>query len=95
VTANVESARPRGRVELEVWVRRGCALVVAVVAANSSFEHQRGFALRGGADPTTAMRWPLSAAGDEGADLDILIRPQRSPPAPPLQRDIKNSAGAR
>lgn len=27
------AGRPRGRVDLEVWVRRGCTLIVAVVAA--------------------------------------------------------------
>jgi len=41
-------------VDLEMWVRRGCALIVAAVAAYSSYEHQRGFALEGGADPVNA-----------------------------------------
>jgi hypothetical protein len=50
-------------VDLDMWVRRGCALVVAAVAAYSSFEHQRGFALRGGADSTNAVLWPLSVDG--------------------------------
>ena len=44
-------------------MRPGCALMVAAVAAYASFEHQRAFALRGGADPTNAMLWPLSVDG--------------------------------
>lgn len=46
-----------------MWVRRGCTLIVAAVAAYSSYEHQRGFALHAGADPTNAMLWPLSVDG--------------------------------
>lgn len=49
--------------DLEVWVRRGCALVVAAVAAYGSYQHQREFALRGGADATSAALWPLSVDG--------------------------------
>ncbi|HWC80658.1 MAG TPA: DUF2637 domain-containing protein, partial [Pseudonocardiaceae bacterium] len=48
---------------MEVWVRRGCTVVVAVVAAYASYQHQREFALRGGADPTSAGLWPLSVDG--------------------------------
>jgi hypothetical protein len=48
---------------LELWVRRGCAVVVAAVAAYASYEHQRVFALRGGADPAGASLWPLSVDG--------------------------------
>lgn len=44
----------------DAWTRRACALVVAGVAAYASYEHQRAFALRGGADPTSASLWPLS-----------------------------------
>ena len=47
----------------EVWVRRGCGLIVVAVAAYSSYEHQRGFALHGGADATNAALWPLSVDG--------------------------------
>ena len=46
-----------------MWVRRGCALIVAAVAAYASYEHQRAFALRGGADATSAALWPLSVDG--------------------------------
>jgi hypothetical protein len=47
----------------DVWVRRGCALVVAAVAAYSSYAHQRHFALVGGADQVSAALWPLSVDG--------------------------------
>src|SRR5215470_19222241 len=47
----------------DVWVRRGCALVVAAVAAYSSYAHQRHFALAGGADQVSAALWPLSVDG--------------------------------
>jgi hypothetical protein len=47
----------------DTWVRRGCALVVAGVAAYSSYAHQRHFALVGGADPVSAALWPLSVDG--------------------------------
>jgi Protein of unknown function (DUF2637) len=46
-----------------VWVRRGCALVVAAVAAYSSYAHQRHFALAGGVDQVSAALWPLSVDG--------------------------------
>lgn len=46
-----------------LWVRRGCALLVAVVAAYASYEHQRRFALVGGADAVSAVLWPLSVDG--------------------------------
>jgi hypothetical protein len=47
----------------DVWVRRGCALLVAAVAAYSSYAHQRHFALAGGADQVSAALWPLSVDG--------------------------------
>ncbi|NJP48231.1 DUF2637 domain-containing protein [Actinacidiphila epipremni] len=47
----------------EQWLRRACAIVVAAVAAYASYEHQRTFALRGGADPAGASLWPLSVDG--------------------------------
>lgn len=58
-----EPGQPRRRVDWELCVRRCCALVVAGVAAFASFEHQRGFALRGGADPLNAWLWPFSVDG--------------------------------
>ncbi|WP_308298968.1 DUF2637 domain-containing protein [Streptomyces sp. GESEQ-35] len=50
-------------VGFEVWVRRGCALVVASVAGYASYVHQRAFALQGGADAVSATLWPLSVDG--------------------------------
>lgn len=38
--------------------------IVAVVAAYSSYEHQRGFALRFGADSTSVALWRFDAVGD-------------------------------
>jgi hypothetical protein len=63
MTASTEPVQRRDRADLETWVRRGCTLIVAAVAAYSSYEHQRGFALRFGADATNAMLWPLSVDG--------------------------------
>lgn len=48
---------------LDVWSRRAAALVVAAVAAYASYEHQYSFAVRGGADGSTASLWPLSVDG--------------------------------
>ncbi len=48
---------------VDLWVRRICAVVVAVVAAYASYVHQRDFALQGGADETSAALWPLSVDG--------------------------------
>jgi hypothetical protein len=45
------------------WTRRLGALAVAAVAAYASYQHQRDFALAGGADLTTARLWPLSVDG--------------------------------
>lgn len=63
MTAAIEPAGARRRADFEVWVRRGCALVVAGVAAYASYEHQREFALDGGSDAVTAALWPLSVDG--------------------------------
>jgi hypothetical protein len=48
---------------LDLWVRRCSALLVAAVAAYSSYEHQRRFAATGGAEATAAGLWPLSVDG--------------------------------
>jgi hypothetical protein len=48
---------------VDVWVRRCGTLMVAGVAAYSSYEHQRHFAAVGGADPAGAKLWPLSVDG--------------------------------
>jgi len=47
----------------DLCVRRGAALLVAGVAAYSSYQHQRLFAAAGGTDPTGARLWPLSVDG--------------------------------
>lgn len=49
--------------DLDAWLRGGCALIVAGVAAYASYVHQRTFALQGGADPVSASLWPLSVDG--------------------------------
>lgn len=46
--------------DLDAWLRCGCAQVVAGVAAYASYVHQRDFALQGGADEVSASLWPLS-----------------------------------
>jgi hypothetical protein len=48
---------------VDLWLRRCSALLVAGVAAYSSYEHQRRFAAIGGAEATTARLWPLSVDG--------------------------------
>jgi hypothetical protein len=53
----------RGSPDLDAWLRCGCALVVAGVAAYASYVHQREFALQGGADEVSASLWPLSVDG--------------------------------
>jgi len=63
MTQGIESDGRRGTRAVDEWVRRGCTLVVAAVAAYSSYEHQREFALRGGADAISATLWPLSVDG--------------------------------
>ena len=57
------TATTRSRTIGDRWVRRGCALLVAAVAAYSSYAHQRDFALTGGADHISASLWPLSVDG--------------------------------
>jgi len=53
----------RERPSVDLWVRRVSALVVAGVAAYASYEHQRRFALAGGADQAGARLWPASVDG--------------------------------
>lgn len=48
---------------LDLWSRRLATLAVAGVAAYASYQHQRDFALTGGADLTTARLWPFSVDG--------------------------------
>jgi hypothetical protein len=44
-------------------MRRVATMAVAGVAAYASYQHQRDFALAGGADLTTARLWPFSVDG--------------------------------
>jgi hypothetical protein len=60
---NQQTTEPGRQPPGDMWVRRGCALVVAAVAAYSSYAHQRHFALVGGADQISAALWPLSVDG--------------------------------
>jgi hypothetical protein len=60
----------------DVWLRRACAIVVAAVAAYASYEHQRTFALDGGADPAGASLWPLSVDGLLVLATIGLLKPQ-------------------
>ncbi|WP_372448327.1 DUF2637 domain-containing protein [Kibdelosporangium banguiense] len=48
---------------MDTLLRRICALLVAAVAAYASYQHQRAFALEGGADAVSAALWPLSVDG--------------------------------
>ncbi|WP_235096975.1 DUF2637 domain-containing protein [Amycolatopsis decaplanina] len=44
-------------------IQSGCTVLVALVAAYASYRHGRDFALRFGADHTTAAIWPLIVDG--------------------------------
>jgi uncharacterized protein DUF2637 len=46
-----------------LWVQCACTLLVALGAAYASYRHGQRFALRFGADPTTAAIWPLIVDG--------------------------------
>ncbi|WP_370935151.1 DUF2637 domain-containing protein [Amycolatopsis sp. cg13] len=54
-----------GRVapNLALWIQCGCTGLVAVGAAYASYRHGREFALRFGADSSTASIWPLLVDG--------------------------------
>lgn len=63
----VDGSRGRAGVSrsplVDLWVRRCGTLMVAGVAAYSSYEHQRQFAAAAGADATGGKLWPLSVDG--------------------------------
>jgi hypothetical protein len=46
-----------------LWVQCACTALVALGAAYASYRHGREFALRFGADETTAAIWPLIVDG--------------------------------
>jgi hypothetical protein len=54
--------RPQ-RWQLSLVVQCLCTALVALGAAYASYRHGRTFALRFGADPTTAAIWPLIVDG--------------------------------
>lgn len=59
MTANAgRASRDRG-----LWVQCACTLLVAAGAAYASYRHGQAFALRFGADATTAAIWPLIVDG--------------------------------
>jgi hypothetical protein len=53
----------RGSTDRGLWVQCACTLLVALGAAYASYRHGQTFALRFGADPTTAAIWPLIVDG--------------------------------
>jgi hypothetical protein len=53
----------RGPGDRGLWVQCACTLLVALGAAYASYRHGQRFALRFGADPTTAAIWPLIVDG--------------------------------
>lgn len=63
VSQYTETLAPVSASRTDLWARRVAAGLVAAVAAYGSYEHQRTFALRGGADITSAELWPLSVDG--------------------------------
>jgi hypothetical protein len=59
MTATAIPARP----DRTLWVQCACTALVALGAAYASYRHGQDFALRFGADPTTAAIWPLIVDG--------------------------------
>ena len=59
--AEAEHRTDRG--DRALWVQCGCVALVALGAAYTSYRHGRDFALRFGADETTATIWPLVVDG--------------------------------
>ena len=57
------STRPTGRPDGSLQLQAACTVLVAVGAAYVSYRHGRDFALRFGADATTATLWPLIVDG--------------------------------
>ncbi|MBV9447526.1 MAG: DUF2637 domain-containing protein [Streptosporangiaceae bacterium] len=53
----------QGRRDRALWVQCACTALVALGAAYASYRHGREFALRYGADHTTAAIWPLIVDG--------------------------------
>ncbi|MFJ8911133.1 DUF2637 domain-containing protein [Amycolatopsis sp. NPDC102389] len=53
----------QGRRDRALWVQGTCTVLVATGAAYVSYRHGREFALRHGADASTASMWPLIVDG--------------------------------
>ncbi|ONF74404.1 DUF2637 domain-containing protein [Amycolatopsis keratiniphila] len=51
------------RQDLALWIQCGCTALVALGATYASYVHGRQFAVRFGADTTTASIWPLIVDG--------------------------------
>jgi hypothetical protein len=62
VVPDERGATPARR-DRALWVQCACTALVALGAAYASYRHGREFALRFGADPTTAAIWPLIVDG--------------------------------
>jgi hypothetical protein len=59
----MRSPAPPARRDRALWVQCACTALVALGAAYASYRHGREFALRFGADHTTAAIWPLIVDG--------------------------------
>lgn len=53
----------RGGTDRGLWLQGTCTFLVALGAAYASYRHGQAFALRYGADATTAAVWPLIVDG--------------------------------
>lgn len=59
----MSNQRSSSRRDPALWLQCACTLLVALGAAYVSYRHGKAFALRFGADPTTAAIWPLIVDG--------------------------------
>ncbi|MBN9742730.1 hypothetical protein DMP23_16735 [Amycolatopsis sp. A1MSW2902] len=59
----MRESRGKAAPNLALWVQCGCTGLVAVGAAYASYRHGREFAVRFGADASTASIWPLLVDG--------------------------------
>jgi len=82
----------------DLWVRRGAALLVAGVAAYSSYQHQRLFAATGGTDQTSARLWRYPLTASSCSPASDCCAPDRTPaatatPCGPLRPRHRRLAG--
>jgi hypothetical protein len=59
----MRTSTPLARQDRALWVQCACTALVALGAAYASYRHGREFALRFGADHTSAAIWPLIVDG--------------------------------